>query len=123
MAVFPSLTAPPRRGPRSSPRRQRCVPWPVSPGLEGPAELAHGGLTTSQAPAWVQVEAGRPPLPCLLSSFPLPALAPGKWLQVGPEMANRQGLRHMKVCESLAVFDSPDLINLAFVSSVRPNEQ
>ena len=70
------------------------------------------------APA--QAQAGRPPpLPCLLRSFPLPALAPGQWLQVGPETANGQGLRHMKVCESLAVFDSPDLINLAFESSIR----
>lgn len=64
-----------------------------------------------------QAQAGRPPpLPCLLRSFPLPALAPGQWLQVGPETASGQGLRHLKVCESLAVFDSPDLINPAFES-------
>ena len=31
--------APPCRGPRSFPRRLRCVPWPVCPGLARPAEL------------------------------------------------------------------------------------
>lgn len=92
-----------------------CVPWPgVCPGLVG-----RTSLTTSQAQARVQVQAGRPPLPCLLNSFPLPALAPGKWLQVVPETANRTGLRNMKVCESLAILDSPDLINLAFESNIR----
>lgn len=138
-AVFPSLAASssqstppwqhweqrpsqphPAGDPGALPGASGVCPGLSAQGWQGPSSWVHGSLTTSQAQAWALAQAGRPPpLSYLLSSFPLPALAPGKWLQVGPETANRQGLRHMKVCESLAVFDSPGLINLAFESSIR----
>lgn len=82
----------------------------------------HSGLTTSQAQAWVQAVAGcgrLPTLPRVLSSFPLPTLAPAKWLQVGPETANRLGPRHMKVCESLTALILGARINLVFESNSR----
>lgn len=104
-----SQLAPPFKGPRNTSRRQRA-PLGVCPGLSvqnwwGLKSKARSGLTTSQAQAWVQAVAGcgrLPTLPRLLSSLPLPTLAPAKRLQVGPETANRLGPRHMKVCESLA---------------------
>lgn len=67
----PTQPAPPRGGPRSSPRRLRCVrPGLSARGWRGLPRWVHGDLTTSQAWARVQTQAGRPPLPCLLSSFP-----------------------------------------------------
>lgn len=99
-----SQLAPPFKGPRNSSRRQ-WAPLGVCPGLSvqswgGLQSEAHSGLTTSQAQARVQAAAscGRlPTLPHLLSSFSLPALGPAKWLQVGPETANRLEPRNMKV--------------------------
>lgn len=116
----------PQHNPQGSPTLQgpaalpgACgVPWLVCPGLAGPAKLG------AQRPDHITGQgsgsgSGRPPTPSLFAKL-LSLTCSGSRKAVTSRSRNCQqaeALRHMKVCESLAVFDSPDLRNLALESS------